>query len=71
VDWFQEAMDGLEQLLEVAGQLKVANKYKTNYVPAAMMWEAKEEAYREVANLLAMIAKRIQPYPETTWTWRE
>lgn len=71
MDWFQEAMDGLDQLLEVAGQLKVANKYKTNYIPATMMWEVKEEAYKEVKNLLAMIAKRERPHPETAWDWRE
>jgi len=71
VDWFAEAMDGLEQLKEVASHLKATNRYKTNYVPVYMMWEIKEEAYKEVANLLSMIAKRTQPHPETTWKWRE
>jgi len=71
MDWFKEAMDGLDQLLEAASYLKASTKFKTNYVPATMMWEMKEEAYREVKNLLSMIAKKERPHPETSWSWRE
>jgi len=70
MDWLEEAMDGLEQLIELASHLEATNKYKTNFVPASMMWGAKAEAYKEVANLLCMIARREQPY-ETEWSWRE
>lgn len=70
-DWYEDAVDGLEQLLEATAHLKAANKYKTNFVPAAAMWGAKEDAYQEVANLLALIAGHPQPYPEANWKWRE
>lgn len=68
---FAEIFDGLDQLLEATSYLKASNKYKTNFVPAVMMWEAKEDAYKEVKNLLAMVAKRTQPHPETEWGWKE
>ncbi len=70
MDWFTEAINGIEQGLEAIEHLKASTKYKTNFVPAYAMWEAKEDAYKEMANLLAMIAKREKPYT-TEWSWKE
>jgi len=70
VDWYEDAMDGIEQLLEATSHLKASSKYKPSFVPISAIWEAKEDAYKEMGNLLALIAEREQPY-KTEWSWRE
>jgi len=67
---FAQIFDGLDQLLEATSHLKAASKHRSGYVPIYALWEAKEDAYKEVSNLISMIARKERRY-ETDWDWKE
>lgn len=66
-----EAIDGVEQALEYLAHLKKTTQCRPEYVPIYALWQAKEDAYKEVLNLLSMLAGKDRPYPNTPWDWKE
>lgn len=62
--WLKEVMGGLEQLMELSKQGTGGGRQ------GALWREAQYEAYKNVANLLAFVAKVEKPYPDVTIDWR-